>query len=226
MTDQNGGPNGTPILYPIDPVIADCWIDETTMPNMAKYHADATLAPYFDSFVVAACAGINKLCNRKINKQQFDQIFPNDILWVRDYKTYPLQNRPVSSVDGVWLQIVNRWVSVVSTYWQLIPNEGLIKILPTFNPYALVTLPSYFWPVTTNLWIRFTSGWAKADVPMPIKIATCLYVDYLYSRSNLVGGVSQFSTQTYSQTAAIGDQDPQFATIKLLLEPYVLSYVA
>jgi hypothetical protein len=226
MTDQNGGPNNGPIKYPIDPVIGDCWIDATTTPNLAKYAADTSLQPYLNSFIVAACAGINKLCNRKFNTQEFDQVFMNDILWVRDYKVYPLQNRPVTAVNNVWLQIVNTWTSVVSTYWQLIPNEGIVKILPTFNPYALVTLPSYFWPVTTNIWVRFTSGYAKADVPMPVKIATSLYVDYLYSRSNLIGGISQFSTQTYSQTNAIGDQDPQFAAIKMLLEPYVLSYVA
>ena len=226
MTDQVAGPNSTPVKYPVDPsTYATCWIDATTTPNLAKYYADPTLTTYFQSFVIAACAGVNKICNRKFNSQEMDQIFPNDILWVRDYKPYPLQNRPVTAVTGVYLQIVNTWTSIVPTYWQLLPNEGIVKILPTFNPYALVTLPSYFWPVTTNVWVRFTSGFAKADVPLPVKMATALYVDYLYSRSNLIGGVSQYNTQTFGETMAIGDQDSQYAAIKTLLEPYILHNV-
>lgn len=224
MNDNTGGPNGGAILIPSDPTtLADCWVSSTTTPNMAKYAADTTQSIYFEAFVIAACAGVNKICHRYFNQQQFDQIFPNDVLWVRDYKAYPLSNRPLISVDNVWLQIVNTWAPVASAYWQLLPQEGVIKILPTFNPYALVTLPSYFWPVTTNVWVRYTSGFTT--VPAPVVMATALYVDYLFSRSNLIGGVSEAKTQTTDTTYAIGENDPVYAAITTLLKPYIFNQV-
>jgi hypothetical protein len=225
------GPNGMNVLLPSDPTtLAECWIQPTSTPNLVKLTANPTMGAYVPMFIMAACAGINKMCNRKFNKQAMHQIFQNEILWVRDYKSYALQNGPIITVDHVYLQIVATWAEIVSTYWQVMPNERIVKILPTFNPYALVTLPSYYFPVTTNLWVEFTSGYAVDystgmavnDVPMPVQMATAMYVDYLFSRfNNLQGGASQYSTQTFSTTFAIGDNDPVYASIKTLLQPYI-----
>lgn len=221
---------GTPALNPpgytkvnwYDPKnITDCWIDYTTSPNIAKYHSDTTKSPYLDNAIITACAAINRMCNRKFNIQQFDEIFTNETLAFRDFKIYVLKNRPLITVDNVWLNITNTFSAIDLTYLQVLTDEGIVKILPTFSVYVQTTLPFYAYSTASNLWIRYTSGYAIADVPFDVKLATAMWVDYYFSRFNLVGGVTQFSTQTYSQTNVTGKgMDSILVSIDEMLTPY------
>ena len=225
------GPNGVDVINPSDPSdIITCWIQPTSYPNLVAYNNDPVKQPYLEFYIMQACAAVNRMCNRKFNLQQMDQIFLNEHLWVRDYKAYSLQNRPLISVDGVWIQVVDKWTQVVQQYFQVSPNEGIVKVLPVLNPYVQVTIPSYVWGASTNLWFRFTSGYhvdystgvAINDVPAPVQMATAMYVDYLYNMSNTAGGVSSFRTQTYSETRVGGEDDPLIKSIKMILQPYLI----
>lgn len=219
---------------PVDPTTIDeCWIQSTMYPNLAKYAANSSQSTYLNTAIITACAAINQMCNRKFNQQQYDYIIPNEVLFMRDYKTYVLPNRPLVSVDNVWVEVVDTFALVTPQYFQIMTYEGVLKILPTFSTYVQTTLPNFALRPSSNLWIRFTSGYAvdysgnntTNDVPEPIRLATAMYVDYLYSRFSLMGGVTEFKTQTYSQKNAKGNEDPILTAIQEILKPYFLSSV-
>lgn len=214
-------PDGTCYIWADPKTINDCWISSTDFPNLAKYASDATKSPYLENAIIAACAAINKICNRKFNKQVIDDIYTNEVLAFRDYKVYALKNRPVVSVDKVWLNVTNTFALIDPTYFQLLPSEGVLKILPTFSVYVQTTLPFYAYSTASNLWIRYTSGYEKTDVPQDVKLATAMYVDYYFSRFNLTGGISSFGTQTYNQTNVTKpDSDPILVAINEILKTY------
>ncbi len=222
-------PTGTTKKDFADPTsITTCWIQSSMYPNLAKYAADATKSPYLNTAIIAACAAINKMCNRKFNKQQADEIFPNETLMYRDYKTYSLKNRPIVTVDNCWVNVTNTFAPIDLNYLQLLTEEGIVKILPTFSVYVQTTLPWYAYQTASNLWIRYTSGYAvdysgghtTNEVPEPVRLATSMYVDYWFSRFELTGGVKSFSTQTYSQTSAGKGEDPILSAIEEILTPF------
>lgn len=217
-------PNNAPKLNFYDPAtVGDCWIAVSDFPNLMSYNSDPSKQPYLNNAIINACAFINKICNRKFNKQKAQEIFMNETLAFRDYKVYTLRNRPLISVSNVWLNITNTFSPIDLNFLQVLTEEGIIKILPTFSVYVQTTLPFYAYQTASNLWVEYTSGYDKADVPMPIKLATAMYVDYLYSRFSLVGGVSNFSTQTYSQgNITKAGEDPILVSINDLIEPYII----
>ena len=227
-------PDGT-IKTPSDPTtITSCWIQAADFPNLAAYKTDPTKSPYLDAFILTACSAINTMCNRKFNKQQQDYTFQNTALYYRDYRPFNLPNRPLVSVDGLWLQVVNTWASVNLQFTQIIGNTNQVKVLPTFQTYVQTTLPLFVLEPSTNLYFRYTAGYAVDysnvnspvnEVPMVVRIATAMYVDYLYSRFTLTGGITRFRTQTYSQTSAMGDKDPVLTAIDTLIKPYKELYV-
>jgi hypothetical protein len=230
-TAYTPSPDGN-IYNPIDPQSLDtCWIQPGMYPNLVKWGADSTYAPYLNNAILMACAQINRMCNRKFNRQTMDQIFPDTGLVLRQYRSFVVDNVPIYQVDKAWLQVVNTFAEIDDTYFQVDEVSGLIKILPTFSTYVQTTLPMYALMPSTNLWIRYTAGYlvdysdsnTDNEVPEPVKLATSLYVDYYFSRFNLTGGVAEFKTQTYSQKNITSKkQDPILVAIEDLIEPYKL----
>jgi len=217
---------------PTDPTTIDqCWIQPTMYPNLVAYAADPAKAPYLNQFIIAACGAINQICRRKFNKQQIDQIFKDQGLFYREYRTFVMDNAPLVTVDNVWLEVVNTWAVVDLTFLQVMTAESEIKVLPTFSTYVQTTLPLWALTPSTNLWVRYTSGYAvdysgsntTNEVPELVRLATSMYVDYLFSRLDLVGGIGSYRTQTYSQTFVTPDKDPIYMSIDSLLCTYKLS---
>lgn len=215
-------PDGLPQKKLVDPAtIGECWITSTSnFANIAKYAANSALSPYLDSYIIEACSLVNSICGVKFNEQVADMVISNQNLYIGRYKMIVLANLPVSSIENVWLNVVDTFAPVSLSFIQLDELTGTLKILPDFTTYVQTTLPYYQFGDSSNLWIRYTSGYEVADVPPVIKRATALAVDYLYGLDGLTPNVSSFKTQTYSQTTAKEDEDPIMSRIKNLLKSY------
>ena len=222
-------PDGTK-LDPVDPSTANtAWISPTSHPNLVKFAADATKSDFLNEFILDACAAINRICNRKFNKQQIDQIFKDTNLFFRDYKTFVLDNRPLISVDNMWIQVVDTFSPISLEFIQVMTREAAIKVLPNFSSNVQTTLPIYALESSTNLWVRYTSGYevdqdgGTNEVPRPVQQATALYVSYLFSSFDVDSGISEFKTQTYQQKNVLdADKDPLLTRIDKLLNPYII----
>lgn len=216
-------PNNQPRKVLSDPDdISDCWITASSYPNLAKYSADPTLSPFLNSYIIEACAFINDLCKTKFNEQQADFVINNKNLYIGSYTTIVLPNKPVQSVDNIWLNVVDTFAPVSLDYIQLDGETGTLKILPDFTTYVQTTLPMFAYGDTSNIWIRYTTGYATEDVPAMIKKVTALAVDYLFGLDNLTPNIESFSTQTYSQKNSKGDKDsdPILSRIEQLIADY------
>jgi len=230
---MNDSPPGFDKKDPVDPTtIEECWITPDSSPNLKKYALDPNISPFLEDYIIMACGMINRMCNRKFNQQQYDQILPNQLLTIRDYKTFVLSNRPLVSIDEVWVQVVNTFALLDPTYFQIMTYEGIVKILPQFNVYVQTTLPMFSLASASNIWIRFTSGY-KIDrtdpdnvineVPFPVQKATALMVDWLVGMDNITPNLSSFRTQTYSETTANASEDPIKTRVEMMLKPYKLN---
>lgn len=221
---------------PQDPqTIQECWIQSGAFPNLVRYAADPTLSPFLNDYIIMACAEVNRLCDRKFNKQVVDEIFANERLWFNEYRMFTLKQRPLAEVTNIWLQVVDVFSPIDLQYLQVDTSVGTIKILPTFSTYVNTTLPAVYLSTASNLWVRYEGGYAVDytdpshpinEVPFPVRMATALMVDYLFDLANVQGGVSNFRTQTYSQQNATPDQDPKLGAIKNMLKTFMLIKVA
>ena len=225
-------PDGAAQKVLSDPTTLDtAWVQPSDFPDI---QADSTKSAMLTSMILASCAAINRMCNRKFNQQQTDTIIPDTGLFYRDYKTVPLWNTPIVSVDAIWLQVVNTFAVVALTFIQIDYTNSWVKILPTFQTYVQTTLPVWALTPSTNLWIRATTGYSvdyssghsTNEVPWPVRMATQLYVRYLYASVSFSAGLKSFSTQTYSQTSAAPKDDPMLGAIENMLAPYKLIWVA
>ena len=216
-------PTGVTKHDAIDPAtIADCWISSTSFPNLVAYSTDPIKSTSLNNMIIAACAGVNRICNRKFNQQIIDEIWPNMYMFTSQYNEFVLKNRPLISLDHVWLEIAANFSEVQSTYLQVMTDEAIVKILPTVMTTALTPYPFYLKKDACNVWIEYTSGYTSADVPSQVQIATALYVDYLYGVFDAPAGIESFRTQTYSQNNATPDKDPKLTQIRDMLRPYIL----
>lgn len=219
-------PDGTK-YDPQDPTeIDECWIQSTDFPNLARYAADSTKSPYLDTMILAACAAVNRMCFRKFNMQTIDQIEINKGLYIGNYKTFSLNNNPVKSVTKAWFQVVDTFSEIDLTYLQLDTVSSTIKLLPTFTSYSQTSMPLYGRDLTSNIWIRYVSGYEIDqeneinEVPFEVRYATALMVDVLFAGFDIGSGIDSFSTQTYSQKNSIPDKDPAMMKITSLLKEY------
>lgn len=212
-----------------DPQTFDqCWIDSTTTSKMADLSTDDN--DTFEAFVIAACAAVNKYCRRYFNQQQADDIFLDIPLNTSRYESFTLRNRPVKSIDALYLQVTNVFNTVSTEYIQIDYNSGILKVLPDFNSLVLARLPEIDTVSSSNFWVRYTSGFeiVKAgggfttnDVPKSVQIATAMYVSYLFDIQERVSGLQSFKTQTYSESNSDGNfDDPKLSAFKSLLNPY------
>jgi len=216
-------PNNLPRKVLSDPVnINECWITSASSPNLIKYAANPLLSPFVNSYIIEACALINEMCNVKFNEQQVDMVINNKSLYTGSYQSVVLDNRPVQSVDNIWLNVVDTFAPVSLAFIQLDSETGILKIMPDFTTYVQTTLPITELSGASNLWVRYTAGYAIVDVPVLVKKATCLAVDYLFGLDGLVPNVDSFSTQTYSQKNSKGGvkEDPILSRIETLLSSY------
>lgn len=213
--------------------IDTCWIQDNTFPNLAKYKADPVKSTYLNNTIMTACAMVDDMCNRYFLKQQTDEIFTDTILRQSKYNLFVLKNVPLITVDNVWIQVVSTFSEIGDTYLQVMPEEGIVKILPTFSTTASVPYPFYIDNTSTNVWIRYTSGYAvdysgtknANDVPYDVRLATALLVDYIFASFDIPSGVDSFSTQTYSQKNSNSSNDAILSRAKDLLKGYKLSNV-
>jgi len=226
-------PDGTK-NNPVHPSNIDvCWIQPTMFPNLVKYSNDITKSPYLDDTIIAACSMIDDMCNRYFLKQTIDEIFPNTILSHDRYNTFILKNIPLIEVDKVWVQIVSTVAEVSNTYLQVMEEEAIVKILPTYSTTASVPYPFYIDNTSTNIWIRYESGYdvdysstsTTNEVPYNIRMATSLLVDYLFASFDVQSGVDSFSTQTYSQKNSTAKNDAVLSRVSDLIKNYKLSNV-
>lgn len=212
-------PDGTK-KDPINPaLITDCWINSTSYPNLVSYSADTDKSAYLNTFIITACGAINTLCNRYFNSQQIDQVEPSTTLSVNRYRDIVLDNKPLITVDKIWLQVVDTFAEVSKDYIQVLTREGIVRILPNFSIYTATSLPISEFDNSTCLWIRYTSGYTV--VPEEVKLATSLYVDYLFQSFDTTSGVDTFSTQTYSQKQSKVGDDTKLGAIKEILKSYI-----
>jgi hypothetical protein len=207
----------------IDPVLNDCWITNADYPNLAnlvtEYGATAV-----NNLIVVACARINKMCNRYFNTQQADEIFINDASYYNGYYTYVLKNSPITTIDDIYLQVNESFGAIDLSYLQVFTAERTIKVLPNVIT-SLTTALFASAELSTgklNLWIRYTSGYAKADVPSNVKYATALMVEHLASGQSGNGDVVEFATQTYREKRAKSSESPLYSMIQDLIKPYKL----
>ena len=213
--------------------INTCWIQDDMFPNLAKYKADPVKSTYLDNTIMTACAMVDDMCNRYFLLQTTDEIFQDTILRQSKYNTFILKNAPLVEVDTVWLQVVGTFNEISNTYLQVMEEEGIVKILPTFSTTASVPYPYYIDNTSTNVWIRYSSGYkvdysgSKTDneVPYDIRLATALLVDYIFASFDIPSGVDSFSTQTYSQKNSNAMNDAILSRVNDLLKGYRLSNV-
>jgi len=220
---------------PTDPQsMNDSWIQADMFPNLQKYARDEDKSAFLDDYMLEACASVNEYCQRKFNKQVIDQIELNRGLGVTDYNVFVVRNRPLISVDNVWLNIGATFSSVGLDNLQIDTNAGVVKILPSVITQLSSNSIGAFKSV--NLWLRYTSGFnvdysdddnAENDVPRDIRRATAMYVDYLYGMDGLRNqvGVKSYKTQTYAQTNASASEDPILDRIGKILDRYKTSAV-
>lgn len=213
---------------PRDPeTLNECWITKTSHPNLAALNADPTKEPYLEEMILAACASVNEICNRKFNAQLIDYIFKDRNLFFQHYLSFALPNLPLISIENVWLNVVETFSEVSLDYLQVMTAEGIFKILPNFTAYTQTTLPLNQLSTATNLWVRYRGGFevdqdsSVNEVPKNVQMATALYVSYLFSSFDVESGVESFRTQTYSQKNVVdADKDPVLTRINNLLKPY------
>lgn len=226
-------PDGTK-NNPVHPsTIDECWIQPTMFPNLVKYSTDITKSPYLDDTIITACSMIDDMCNRYFLKQTIDEIFPNTILSHDRYNTFILKNIPLIEVDKVWVQIVSTFAEVSNTYLQVMEEEAIVKILPTYSTTASVPYPFYLDNTATNIWIRYESGFdvdysgtsTTNEVPYNVRMATSLLVDYLFASFDVQSGIDSFSTQTYSQKNSSAKNDAVLSRVSDLIKNYKLSNV-
>lgn len=213
--------------------IDECWIQSDMFPNLAKYSADPVKSTYLDNTILTACAMVDDMCNRYFLKQTIDEIFKDTSLRQSQYNTFVLANTPLVEVLNVWVQVVGTFTEITDTYSQVMDSEGIVKILPTFSTTASVPYPHYIDKTSTNVWIRYTSGYEVDytgsedvnEVPYDIRLATALLVDYIYASFDIPSGVDSFSTQTYSQKNSSAGSDAILSRVNDLLKGYRLSNV-
>lgn len=222
-------PPGTTRMDPVDPqTIEECWIQQNSFPNLAALAANPATSEFLEAYIIEACAAINDLCNRQFNKQQQDQVFISKDMMFSEYNRFALNNRPLESVDNVWLQIGSTFSVVATEYTQIDTVSGFAKILPNILTTAASQIQNR--NDSVNVWIRYTAGYAVDysdsntinEVPMAVRRATAKYVDYLFASDGFTPGIKEFRTQTYQQknSTAGGDDDPVLSMINKLLTPY------
>lgn len=203
--------------------IGECWITSSDYPNLAALAADPAYSAFVDKFIIQACQGINRLTNRYWNRQEADYIYINERFFYRDYQTYVLPNTPVNSIVDIYLQVNETFLPVDLTYLQLMTDERTMKIIPLLNYSNSVSpVANLVGDDKLNLWIRFNSGYDKADIPEEVKYATALYVSYLVSANENLSGVKSYRSQTYSQENSTPDSNPLFLQIKDMLQDHIL----
>lgn len=208
-------------------VIADCWISSTDYPNLVALAADATYGAFVNKFIIQACAQINKMTNRYWNIQTADQIFMFSPQGFNQYQTYVLENRPINSITDIYLQVNETFSNVDLSYMQLFDEERTVRIYPLNIALSnLQVISDRLISQTTNMWFRYSSGLATADVPEDIKQATAMYVNYIVNGFKDTALVASFSTQTYSQTNSKPGDNPLLLQIKDMLKPYTLISIA
>lgn len=226
-------PDGTK-NNPVHPsTIDECWIQDTMFPNLVKYKADSTKSPYLNNIIISACSLADTICNRYFLKQTIDEIFPNTLLSHERYNEFVLKNIPLIEVDKVWIQVVGTFSEITDTYLQIMEEEGIVKILPTFSTTASVPYPFYIDNTSTNVWIRYESGFdvdysgthSTNEVPFDVQLATSFLVDYLFAGFDTPSGIKSFRTQTYSQENSTADNDPSYSKALNILNKYVISNV-
>jgi hypothetical protein len=212
-------PDGTK-NNPVDPAeLSECWINSTTTPELTALNASLG-ATYFQTLCIAACAFVNNYCNRKFNTQTIDQIYLNETFRGLSYKQFQVDNKPLTSVTKMWVDVAGTFSEVALTYMQIDTSLGVIKIIPDALSTILTSVPIVTMPNHVNIWIRYVSGYAVADIPKDLQMATALYLTYLYEQSKSDGSVESFSTQTYSQKNTGGKGSGKMMTIEALLKKY------
>jgi hypothetical protein len=220
----------------VDPqTIEQCWIQPDSFPNLIAIAANPTLAPYLNQMILQACAAVNRICQRKFNAQTIDQIFMNQNLLFDQYLPFAIYNLPLIEVEHVWLQVVQNFSEVSLQYMQVLPAEGIVKLLPNFTAYAQTSIPLYQLGTAVNLWIRYRGGFEVDytdsedpvnEVPFDVQFATALYVNYLAASYDLQSGVESFKTQTYEQRNVKKlDEDPVLSRVNNMLKPWRLNNV-
>lgn len=215
-------PDGTFYKTNDPTTIGECWITDTETYAIQQIKNDSDKSDFLDDYIIDACAEVNRICNRKFNKQVIDKIFKDQNLQTNDYINLRLWNTPIASVDKIWLQVTDTFTEINKSYTQILFNEGVIKIMPKDIFMVYGTLPPNFSRLNSNLWIRYTGGYEIEDVPRPVKRATALMVKYLFDLEELDGGIKSYRTQTYQQTNSDAETDPVMSQIMRLLQKYII----
>lgn len=218
-------PPGGRLLYSNPATINECWINEAYSPRLTDL--DTAYPTFFDNFVIRACARINKMCNRKFNLQQADDVFLDRSVLSYDYVTFQIKNRPVQSIDKVYIQVLDSFTEVEQNYLQLDSESGVLKVLAQVYTTAAIPYGFYANSRSINTWVRHTSGYEITsptvnEVPDDVREATALMVSYLFEVDQMDGTAKSYKTQTYSQTNVAGDESPKVMEIKEILQPYML----
>lgn len=222
-------PEGTKLNFSSPASFGECWIDATTSPAMAALSAENE--GYFEALAISACSWVNSYTQRYFNKQQADQIFINQDLPQLEYIVFQLQNRPLITVDKVFLNIAGTFTEFNLEYIQVDTQAGVLKLPPDLNNLVVAATEQYGTYRQSNIWVRFTSGYeierdidgafVTNDVPVEVQQATARYVQYLRDIDKRVSGVGSFKTQTYSESAFTTNQrDARLDSIYDTLKKY------
>ena len=203
--------------------ISQCWI-EATDPFLQTSGLNNTEV---EKLIIASCARVNQLCNRFFNQQEADEVFIWKPRTMGHKQKYVMQNDPVTSVTDIYMQLLDEFLEIqTSENLQVMQDDGILifRNYPEELQSIQISQLALARQQEVNIWVRYTSGYTKDDVPEDIKFATQLIFNYLSAIASMQAGVKSFKTQTYSQTSSAGgsgsNADPVMTEVDNLLMPY------
>ena len=163
-----------------------------------------------DKLLLQASSRVNRHCKRYFQKQTIDETFPNVTIQVSNPRlnVIPLKNGPVTQINSVTIQVLKFFIPFSleyliqpfyeQRYYQIVPmlsTAGSGSPMGTGTPIPSVILEQSQLGI---VWTNYTCGYDI--IPEDIKFAVTLIVGKMLGFKHNPLGLSQFSTQTTSQT--------------------------
>ena len=174
----------------------------------------------------AACAFIEKYCNRYFVQQTIDEITPDLEIRQGHYITVWLRNSPIISINGINLQSFKYFIPFDLSYMTLFQHEGYYSIIPFLS--SNIGTGADFIPANNlnsgecNLWTNYTFGYDINSIPEPVYQAACLQATKLVANSqNPLGATDlKMGNTEFRYNLSTGQEDMITTQIQALLAPY------
>jgi hypothetical protein len=176
-----------------------------------------------DSVLQVASEQVNNFCHRHFQVQTKDEIFQGINIGQDAPKliTIPLMEGPIQNVNRVDIQVLKWFINISLDYLQVFPDQGFIQITPFLGGnFSGVPIPSavLLEGILAKVWTNYTAGYDT--IPEAIKRATAILATKIIGlQENPVSAQKVQFGRAWSLQWDI-TQDPLFAEVKSLLEPY------